>query len=373
MRLLLRAGLALGIAATAACKESIAPKSLADPQQTTSQMNAFDTLFANGVLTSFTAISGDIAPITPAAVSRWRALAGAANPLNKESALRPYATALETSRLLTRLVPAMSGTATEDIFPPDVDGKTFEYDVDANMYVQTTRAGAPATGVRFILYAIDPLTQLPAEPLNEVGYVDLADESGALPKIHVTVVGGAVTYVDYTVSLASVTQSSARIETSGYITNGASSPDSLRFTGSVSVNASASSAQVTQDVSFDVNSHDAHMRLYERVTFTQTSINLRIYFSFRHGAELVTLDGNFDIDEGADGTITVKVDGGKFATCTVATTPTSYSLTCEGADADGLNADEVAALDAIGDALATIENVFAGVLNPGVNILGPSF
>lgn len=374
MRLLHRAGLVLGLVALAACKESIAPKSLSNPQQTTAQMNAFDTLFANNVLNSFTAISGDIAPVAPASVSAWRQLAGAANPLNQSSALRPYAKGLETSRMLRRLVPTMTSAATADIFPPDIDGKTFEYDTAANMYVQTARAGAPATGVRFILYAVDPFTEMPVEPTVEIGYVDLADESTvSVGKLHVIAAGSGVTFVNYTVSLEALTSSSARITTAGYITNGATSPDSLRFTGVVTASGNASSVQVTQDVSFDVNSHDAHVRLWERVTFTSTTASLRIFFSFKHGVELVTLDGSFDLDqigETVDGNITVKVDGGLFATCTVAASASSYNLTCEGADADGLNAAEVEALDQIGDALAKIENTFAGVLNPGINILG---
>lgn len=374
MRLLLRAGLALGLAATAACKESIAPKSLANPQQTTAQMAAFDTLFGmNNVLNSFTAVSGDIAPVAPAQLATLRALVGASNPLNKSSALRPYARGYESARMLRQLIPNLSNTSAADIFPPDIDGKTFEWDTTSNTYVAGIRTGAPPTGVRFILYAVDPFSQLPVEPVVEIGYVDLADQSTAsIDKLRVTVVGSGVTFVDYTVQLENAA-TAPRITTAGYVTNGASSPDSLRFSGVVSVSGNASSVSVTQDVSFDVNSHDAHVRLWEKVTFTQTTAALRIYFLFKHGAETVTLDGKFDLDsvgETLDGTITVKVDGGPFATCTVAAGPGSYNLTCEGADADGLNAAEQEALDAIGNALAHIENLFAGLLNPGVNVLG---
>ena len=374
MRLLLRAGLTL-LLATAACKESIAPKSLANPQQTTAQMAALDTMFNIAVLNSFSALSGEIAPVAPARVATLRALAAASNPLAKSSALRPYAQGLETARMLRQLVPTLTGASTQDIFPPAVDGKTFEWNATSDVYEQTVRTGAPATGVRFILYAVDPLTSMPVEPVVEVGWVDLADESTAsVAKLHVTVVGsgGAPTYVNYTVSLESLSASSARLGATGYITNGASSPDTLRFTGIVIASGSATSISVTQDVSFDVNSRDAHVRLWERVTLTQTTGNVRIFFAFKHGSELVTLEGNFDLDsvgETVTGTITVKVDGGAFATCTVTAGAGSYVLTCEGKDADGLNADEQEALQGIGDALANIEQVFAGILSPAENVL----
>ena len=42
----------------------------------------------------------------------------------------------------------------------------------------TDRTGAPANGVRFLLYAVDPVTFQPVEPLVEAGYVDITDLSG---------------------------------------------------------------------------------------------------------------------------------------------------------------------------------------------------
>ena len=375
MRLLLRAGILLGLA-TAACKDSVGPKSLANPQATTAEMAALDALFDAPVLNSFSALSGDIAPVAPARVAMLRAVAEASNPLARSSALRPYAKGLESSRMLRQLVPTLTGASTEAIFPPDVAGKTFEWNITTDVYEPTTRAGAPTTGVRFILYAVDPLTNLPVEPVVEVGYVELDDvSSGGAVALHVTVAGvdGSPVYVDYTVTLASLSQSSARMTTAGYITNGANSPDTLRFNGVVTAAATATSATVTQDVSFDVNSHDAHIRLWEKVTFTETTANLRIYFRFQHGAEAVTLEGNFDLDsvgQTVEGTVSVKVDGGPFATCNVAAGGDSFTLTCQGADADGLNADEEEALQALGDGIASVSELFAGVLGPSVNLLG---
>ena len=374
MRLLLRAGLVLGLA-TAACKDSVGPKSLADPQATTAQMAALDTLFNITPLNSFSALSADIAPIAPARVAALRAFLAASNPLAQSSALRPYAQGVETSRMVSRVLPALVGTSAA-LFPPGVVGKTFEWNVTTDMYEATARAGAASNGVRFILYAVDPLTHAPVEPVVEVGYVDLVDESsGNTARLHVTVAGvsGSPVYVDYTVAVESTSMTSGRKSAAGYITNGASSPDSLRFNGNISVAATQTSASVTQDVTFDVNSRDAHVRLWEKVTFTQTSLSLRIYFLFRHGAESVTLEGNLTIDQAsgtANGTFTSKVNGGRFATCSVTADANSYNLTCQGADADGLNADEQEALRHLGDQAGHMSAILGGILAPPLNILG---
>jgi hypothetical protein len=232
--------------------------------------------------------------------------------------------------------------------------------------------------VRFILYAINELTGYPAEPAPgvEVGYVDLKDETGSgAPKVHVIVagVGGSPVYVDYTITLASQSATSVKITTAGYITNGASSPDSLRFNGAITLSGSQTSISVTEDVSFDVNSHDIHVRNWQRVTLTQTTLSLRISFRFEHAGEVVTLDGTLDVNESTDevsGSVTSKVDGGLFATCSVVGTSSSFTLTCTGADEDGLNADEHAALDALGEAAGHITSLFEGILLPAIAVLG---
>jgi hypothetical protein len=377
MRLLLRpvlAGLVLA-AFTGACgKEAIAPKSLADPQATTVQLASLDTIFNAAVLQSLSAVSGSIQPTAPALPAL--ALASALNPLTRSPELRPYARRIEGARIFGRLLPQRSVSAMAALFPPALMGKTFEWDFVASQYDTTARTGAPATGVRFILYAINELTGSPAEPAVEVGYLDLIDETGSgNPKVHVIVagVGGTPVYVNYTVNIASQSLSSVRITTTGYITNGASSPDSVRFNGTVTVSGDQNNVSVTDDVSFDVNSHDIHVRNWQRITLTETTASLRISFRFEHGGEVVTLEGTLDVDVTAGtvtGTIVSKVDGGLFATCTATGTSTSYSLTCTGADADGLNANEVEALHHLGDAVESIGSMFEGILTPAIGVLG---
>jgi hypothetical protein len=379
MRLFLGGVLALAVL-TAACGENaVAPKSPADPQATAAELAALGSVFNAAPLQSLSYVSGNITPAGSAPM-RALALAGSTNPLNHSTELRAYAGRIEAARTFSRLLPEMSVSGVASLFPPAYEGKTFEWDFVLNQYDTTSRAGAPGTGVRFILYAINELTGYPAGPApgTEVGYIDLIDESGSgNPKVHVIVagVGGAPVYVNYTVTLASQSSSSVRITTAGYITNGADSPDSLRFSGAISASGSTSSVSVTEDISLDVNSHDIHVRNWQKVTFTQGSfptVTLQLSFRFEHGGEVVTLEGKLNASDAGDvdGTFTVKVDGGLYATCSVTGTSSTYSLTCVGADEDGLSTDDHTALDALGDAAGSVTSIIEGVLAPAVGVLG---
>lgn len=374
MRLFLRAGIVLALATAACGEDAVAPKSPADPQATAAELANLSDVFSAAPLQSLSSVSAAI--LTSAPVPAL-ALAGSTNPLRSSSRLKPYAGRIEGARLFSRLLPEMSVSGVAALFPPALNGKTFEWNFTNFEYDTTARAGAPSTGVRFILYAINPLTGEPAGPApgTEVGYVDLIDETGSgNPKLHVIVagVGGTPVYVDYTVTIASQSQTQVRINTAGYITNGAASPDTLEFTGAVTVSFSPTTVSVTEDVSFDVNSHDIHVRNWQRVTITETTLSLRISFRFEHADEVVTLDGTLDVDTfgNVSGSFTSKVDGGLYATCTVTGTPNTYTLSCQGADADGLSADDNAALDALNEAASSVTTVFEGLLSPAIGVLG---
>lgn len=364
MRSFFRTGLALGLV-LAACKDDpVAPRSLADPQATMDQLAALDDVFNSQVLTSFTALSGSgsIAPPAAAPFAALRSAVRTSNPLDRSSMLRPYGRNIERAQALRHVVPTLASAV---IIPPEQRGTTFEWNTTNDLYEPTARTGAPAQGVRFILYAIDPLTIQPVEPLVEVGYVDLLDNSTdtkAELRIVVAGVGGTPVYVDYTVTITSTGETSGRIAAGGYITNGASSPDTLRFNGVLDV----TSTTLVQDVSLDVNSQDIHIRSVERLTITDTSITVRIDFRLEYGTEIVTLVARFtsDLAGTGEGTVTVSVDGGPFATCTAEFSPGRATITCEGADADGLNAEEEAALQAIVDAVAKVGEIFLGIFSP---------
>ena len=75
---------------------------------------------------------------------------------------------------ITRLLAPLARLSANAV-PADVRGKTFVYDQAAATYVADPAAtGAPALGVRFVLYTWDGLAGRPASPLARIGYVDIS-------------------------------------------------------------------------------------------------------------------------------------------------------------------------------------------------------
>lgn len=110
------------------------------------------------------------------------------------------------------------GSGSLAIFPVDVLGGTFVWDVAQDRYVRSlTATGAPSNGVRFELYLVDLETHLPQEPLMNVGYVDLTDLSTAqADRLGVLVKYGTQTIASYTVT-AAVSTSSVALGADGYL------------------------------------------------------------------------------------------------------------------------------------------------------------
>ncbi|MBI3981983.1 MAG: hypothetical protein HY337_03670 [Gemmatimonadetes bacterium] len=111
------------------------------------------------------------------------------------------------------------------IFPADLLGKTLSYNVGLGRYEVSTETGAPANGVRFILYAVDTLLHIVRQPLTAVGRLDLTDESTpAAAVLRLVVVINNATLLDYAAS-ASFTTGSISFGAEGFISNGATSID----------------------------------------------------------------------------------------------------------------------------------------------------
>lgn len=91
------------------------------------------------------------------------------------------------------------------VIPPDVRGTTYVFDLERHRYVaDPTREGAPQDGVRYILYAVNPLTGEPRVS-EEIGHADLTDEGDDTPNaasLRLQAVSDGITFVDYTVALA---------------------------------------------------------------------------------------------------------------------------------------------------------------------------
>ena len=91
------------------------------------------------------------------------------------------------------------------VIPPEVRGTTYVFDVELHRYVpDPSRTGAPENGVRYVLYAVNPLSGEPVVS-EEIGYADLTDEGDEAPNtaaLRLKAVSGGVTFVNYRVALA---------------------------------------------------------------------------------------------------------------------------------------------------------------------------
>jgi hypothetical protein len=119
---------------------------------------------------------------------------------------------------LLRTRTTVSGAAV--ILPSELLGTTFTWDAGSSDYLASERTDAPADGVRFVLYALESGTGIPAEPLSEIGYLDLHDLSTASADgARLVLVTDGVTHFDYRVT-ATGTESDGSANVLGFVSNG---------------------------------------------------------------------------------------------------------------------------------------------------------
>jgi hypothetical protein len=345
-RSLVAAGLALALAG---CKNDSASPSVFDPQGTAADVAAAQDAFASGPTASFAAVGGDIS------------LALNGSPLVASSAAlalsRPSKASERYARQIAALVPAGSAGIQASVvaIPSDVAGKTFVWDESTDTYVVSDLSGAPSNGVRFLLYAVDPVTLRPVEPVVETGYVDVIDQSTAtLADVRVKVVEGNVTYLDYQV-VASATSSSGLVTISGYAFNGTTRAN---FTLKNTVSENNGGIVIVLDYALDVPSRDLSVdwtATFANISATEVAVTIDLAVSGPNGD--VRVVGT----SGADGgTFTVKVNGDTFATITL----TGSSLVITGATGDPLTSDEEQALETVFDSYEGSLTAFSDLLMP---------
>jgi len=345
-RSLAAAGLALALAG---CSSDSSAPSAFNPQGTAADMAAAQDAFASDPTASFAAVGGDIS------------LALNGSPLVASSAAlalsRPSKASERYARQIASLVPAGGAGIQASVvaIPSAVAGKTFVWDESTDTYVASDLSGAPSNGVRFLLYAVDPVLLRPVEPVVETGYVDVIDQSiSTLPNVRVLVVEGNVTYLDYQV-VASATTSGAIVTIGGFAFNGTTRAN---FTLKNTVTSNAGGLVLVLDYELDVPSRDLSIdwtATFANISETEVAVTLDLTVSGPNGD--VRVVGTAGVD---GGTFTVKVNGNTFATITFA----GSTLSIVGATSDPLTPDEEQALEAVFDSYEGSLNAFSDLLMP---------
>jgi hypothetical protein len=320
--------------ALSGCGDS-GPDAPFNPTGTSEDIQAVNATFDSPTFTSFTVLS----PLFDATLGGSALVSTSASAFNlrrNTTSGELRAAAVRTARRLAALAPATSKgafSASSAAIPVEFAGKTFEYSGGA--YVVTDRTGAPANGVRFLLYAINPVTFQP-EPLQEVGYVQLTDLSGGSSQgARVRVVSEGTTYLDYTVSVTA-TASSGQVNVTGFVSNGAIRANvNLRSTVT-------SAAGLTLLYAVSVPERDVSISLTLTATGLEeqtAAIDISLSMSGPNG----TISMSGQITE-TGGTLAVRVNGRTFATIT---SSGGSAPVITGADGSPLTDEDMAALQSI--------------------------
>jgi hypothetical protein len=223
---------------------------------------------------------------------------------------------------LRGLLPSLSLAGTQGpIIPDAITGTTYEWNVDSAGYVATARAGAPANGIRFIVYGIDPLTGDPLVPLVETGHVDLLDESTATSgRLHILVqgVGGTPTFLDYTAT-GTPSATGGTISAAGFVSNGQAGSALRRLDVDVTLTLSQTFSVFTAGLvaALDVNQPDVSIDISWDYELGQTGRTEDVRFSFQRPGEVIIIEGVYTNSQaGSTYDFEVRVNGGLFATIT---------------------------------------------------------
>ena len=258
---------------------------------------------------------------------------------------------------------AMSASSAEPVFPPELLGLTFEWNSGEGQYLPTERAGAPVDGMRFILYAIDPLTRVPVEPLVETGFLDVTDEGvGDEMRVGLYAESGGTALVDYFIALtyAVVGQDlSVTASAEGFISDGT---DQLDFALSQGATLLGSTETIEMDLVYSLSlagqNVSVTLEMHGEFDFSgETPLEAAtVEFRVQNGTEFV----DFEMSLGTDNTLTgvIQYNG----TTVVNISGTEADPVFTRADGEALTLAEVAALvdlfDMVDDVLDLVEDLF---------------
>jgi hypothetical protein len=314
------------------CGESTSPGTTDPSAMATAVSNLNSSFSQNAVFQSLTALSGTVGFGAPA--------------------VRPTPGPLAASLAQRNLLLALSSrapTAMLLLFPVNIQGKTFQWDTASGRYriLDSTLTGAPSTGVRFVLYAVDTATHRPRLPLTTTGYVDLSDVSSpSANAVHIVVKVGTQTAADYTI---------ANVKTT--------STDTLRAAGYV-VDVVSSGPQVTFNLSHALSLADSSLVTRYLASSNGATVTMNTSITGASGAQGLSLDWLLQKSGSVEVTGMITPDtlhaqfdlnGGVFAT---ATASKSGPASITGAGGRVLTAPELVSLAAI---LVGFESIYANL------------
>lgn len=348
-RALINASLAVAALAIGGCgsDRATAPRPF-DPERVTADVDATISSLSAAPFESFAAMSLHFG-LSPFAGS----VAGSARDFVAQGDTRASAT--ERIGLVTRRLLGVSATSSVPVFEPAVLGTTYVFDQSEGRYVPSRRGGAPANGVRFILYAVNPVTHETVVG-SEIGHADLLDEGRARASgiaLRLLIVSNSITYLDYAVTV----DGTPRSGTLGIV--GAMTDGTTRANFRIAARAAATLTGFTTTVDFDfaVPSRRFGVTAALENTLTRGAFSENTHLTVRSegGRIEYVVRGDF---ENIDATISV--NGRRFAT---ATGPRAHPE-IRGAGGEALTEQEAHALRRILHLADAVGVLFLRLLQP---------
>ena len=267
------------------------------------------------------------------------------------------------------------GGSAAPIFPSNLLGVTFVYDEMTGDYVASSRTGAPSNGVRFIYYAMNPVTGQPVLPLVELGYVDLIDlSSPSSTRLQVLLVdtSGATpaTLVDYFVDgsfTLNGTTLSVTLVADGFISDGTDQVDFV-FSQAGSFTEGASTFDLTVDYDVAVPTRNVSLAMTGSAAFPVDgdepgSADFIVSISDGENTAVLSVeyaDGNFDGTITYNGTVVIVFSGSE------------DSVTFSRPDGTELSEEEIRALEEIIEVADELFDFAEDILSPMQEVFGSS-
>jgi hypothetical protein len=328
------------IALVAACGDSTGPEDFSPTDANTQAEAVLSAVTDNPALASLSAL----APYMQFGAAQMALSVAPFDPTEPQAR-----TAAERLRAIGVAGPSFGSSASLALFPADLLGQTLVFNPELERYeIDDTATGAPADGVRLILYAVDPILHQILEPLDPVGYLDLIDVSTASSDaLQLVAVIEGETFLDYIAS-ATQTTSSVTLAAEGFLSDGTDQVDfDLSLTGT------ANSVSLNYLLSADGNS----VRL-------EASVNGEGDDAFE---ATLTIDGDDTVV--LDITVTPSTVSGEITyngdvAVTISGTP--EEVTFERPDGTALTAQEINALEALGAIIEELFDAFDNLLAPAL-------
>lgn len=306
----------------------------------------------NSAATQSLSVLGD--QMTASTAAAAPALLAATLPTFDPATRGAHAWGAERVRYLAGIAGALGPANPAALFPDDLLGMTFAYDVENQRYVLSDQTGAPANGVRFILYAVNLATGQVVTPLSEIGYVDLTDKSTAsATTLGIKGVINGQTLLEYDASAVTAPTSIA-VSAVGFISDGTTIVDfdlqrSLSSTAGISIN-----------YGIAVPEKDVSLRL-EASSTLQAAGSIRMTIQHAGNTSVIQVQVSATSLSGTithNGKVVVNISG--TLDDPVFTDPSGKQFTQQQTDA----------LEDLGEFIEDILEAFDGLLGPALRLFG---